>query len=258
MSVPYVVEHYLDFCKYANDLKKNDSLDLSDQGFLHVTTALPLIDLISNNMDKYIPPKDYSISSYVDTLLTGGGSDTYLPLNEIPSDPIQRERVLSNIDRLRSGDELMFGGANSFSYVVGELIGNIFDHAQSTKAMVMGQKYQDKFTDLCFYDNGITIPESFSRYGYKLRPYQALAEAINGLSTRDESIRGFGLWSCTRICVEGLSGQVFIASGNACMHINKDQQRFYELDNDKKLQGTLISLRVYPVTEPIDITKYVE
>jgi len=258
MSEPFIVGHYLDYCNYANNLKNNNSLDLSGAGFMHVTTLLPLADLISNNMDKYIPPTDTSIESYINTVINGEGSENYVPLNEIPSDPIERESVLRNIDRLKTNDELMFGGANSFSYIVGELIGNIFDHAQSSKAMVMGQKYPGKFTDLCFYDNGITIPESFRRHGIELRPYQALAEAINGLSTRDESIRGFGLWSCTRICVEGLNGQVFIASGNACMHINKDQQKFYELDDDKKLQGTLISLRVYPVTEPINIIEYVE
>jgi len=205
-DVPHLVGHYLDYCTYANNLKNNNLLDLSNLPFAHVTTLLPLADLILNNRDKYIPPNNPSVASYINTVISGEGSDNYIPLNEIPSDPIEQEGVLSRIDRLRTNDELMFGGADSFSYVVDELIGNIFEHAQCTKAMVIGQKYPNRFTDLCFYDNGITIPESFRRHGYRLPAYKALAEAINGLSTKAESLRGFGLWSCTRICVEGLRG----------------------------------------------------
>lgn len=111
-----------------------------------------------------------------------------------------------------------------YTYVIGELMDNIYQHSEFTYASVMAQKYGKKgFIELCFFDNGITIPGSFAKHG-KAYPKdghaKAIYDAISGKSTEADVGRGFGL-STNVDMFRDIGGEVLIVSGNGAVYVNK-------------------------------------
>lgn len=130
-------------------------------------------------------------------------------------------------------------------YIVEELVGNIYEHSDFKNAYVMAQK-KHTFTnliDLCFFDNGITIPIKFGNYGIDKNPADCIEDALNGTSTKDEWGRGIGLSTSERICKELFNGELLIVSGNGLVKRCQNSDKFnltYPLEQSK---GTLISIR---------------
>ena len=142
--------------------------------------------------------------------------------------------------------------------VVSELVDNIYQHSQFTRALIMGQRYDRKdFIDLSFYDNGITIPQTFKEKGFNHEASYAIREALNGVSTKDED-RGFGLRTSLNLFTKGLNAKFFIVSGNGAVHIDSDADNLYRLTDTGGLSGTLITVRIPKGTPTINIYDYVE
>ena len=111
-----------------------------------------------------IPPSDPNVSSYVDIIAKSKGNlssqKTYLPIIQISIGERQRDRLL---EPLYSKSE-RFGGLNAFSYFVGEIVDNIYQHSISSTAYIMAQEYQTKrFIDVGVIDNGVSIPGAFEK-----------------------------------------------------------------------------------------------
>lgn len=261
---PALFSNYLEFCKYRNEFLRTNVINLTDVSFFYPTTLLPLLNLIiENRITNIIEPQDYKVWNYLLTML---GKDldsseykSYIPLVKLPVEPNESGAVLQRIYRLIRSD--VFGGEEAFKYVVGELVDNIYQHSSFTKAMVMAQRYDSSgYTDLSFFDNGITIAGSFTKHGLDYaedESHKAISDAIKGLSSKGGTERGYGLESSVRIFLEGLEGQVLVVSGAGAVYISNKEKYAYKLTELYKLKGTLISLRVQNYSKQINIYNYV-
>lgn len=99
-----------------------------------------------------------------------------------------------------------------FAYAVNELVANIYEHSEFSRALALGQRYDHKrFLDLSFFNNGVTIPRSL---GAKISgsASELIRMAINGKSIKDES-RSFGLRTTFKMFTDGIGADFFVASG---------------------------------------------
>lgn len=260
MAYPALVSEYVEYVGYKLNFEKTDRLDLSDVTFIFPTTLLPLSELIINNGEKYTPPTDYPVSNYISTIIKSTSSNlqkTYTPIVTLPNNIDDVDTNLKKIFEIQRNPS-DFGGVSAFKYVVSELVDNIYQHSRFTRALIMGQRYDTKgFIDLSFYDNGITIPQTFKEKGYNYEASSAIREALNGVSTKDEN-RGFGLRTSLNLFTKGLKAEFFIVSGNGAVHCDSKGDNLYRLTEDAGLHGTLISVRIPKDTPEVNIYDYVE
>lgn len=168
MSYPALVEDYLKYVDYKNNFKQTGIIDLSETAFVYPTTLLPLGELVHNNQGQYVPPTSPNVASYVEIIINPNSlnsSHTYTPIVELPANSEDADEPLNKIFAMQRGPA-EFGGESAFKYLVSELVDNIYQHSNFTRASFMGQRY-DKlgFIDLSFYDNGVTIPRTFQEKG---------------------------------------------------------------------------------------------
>lgn len=154
----------------------------------------------------------------------------------------------------------MCGGENAFSYLIGELVDNIYEHSEFNRAWVAAQAYFNVgHRDICFFDNGITMSGCFKKHDIKCDGgHDAIKQAINGTSKKSKE-RGYGLSSNMNMVTKGMNGQILIISGDGGMEITPEQKpQPYYLAKDYELLGSMISVRIpYPVSV-VDIFDYVE
>ena len=193
-------ENYLNYCNYKKSSLASGFLDLTKEKFIQPTTLLPLIMFVKKQKSRIELklPSDGVVSTYI-KIVTDSSSyfypdgRSYLPIISLPK---EKEKSLDILDRLYefNGEGKNYGGENTFKYLVGEMVDNIYQHSEFNNAMVMAQKYpRKKYADICFIDDGISINGSFKKKGILLEEdYIAIEEAINGLSTKDKD-RGTGL-----------------------------------------------------------------
>ena len=226
------------------------------------TFSLPLALLIMDNLKapRKMPAND-STRSYLHTILSTNVEDrrskTYIPLARLPSNEDDASSVLQSLYEIQKDDLSAFGGEMAFKYVIGELVDNIYEHSEFSIAFVMAQRYPKLgYLELAFIDNGITIQGSYKSHGMQFKPWEAIIQAMNGLSTKSEE-RGWGLRTSIKIFQQGLKGQILIVSGGGAIHLGGSKIEQYKLTRNQLMKGTLISLRV-PYPSPIvDIYKYI-
>jgi len=260
MTHPDLVKEFIEAVNYKSDFVKNGTLDLSEMQFIFPTTLLPLSEIIINNNDKYIPPKSYPAANYIETVMNPSSSNlmkTYVPIVSLPKNYRDSDEPMKKIFAMQRNKD-HFGGESAFKYVVSELVDNIYQHSRFTRALIMGQRFDAKgFIDLSFYDNGITIPETFREKGFGHEASHAIREALNGVSTKDND-RGFGLRTSLNLFTTGLGAEFFIASGNGAVFSDNKGNELYRLTEDAGIKGTLITIRIPKITPKIDIYDYVE
>jgi len=151
-----------------------------------------------------------------------------------------------------------FGGESPFKYAVNEIVDNIYQHSSFENAYLMAQKYIRKgFVEICFFDDGISIPGNYLKYGFKLKDHEALVEAINGLSTKGKE-RGFGLSSTIKLFTKGLGGEVLLLSGAGAVYMSSTTNLIYKVDQVHVLKGTLVSIRCPFPTKEVDIYEHIQ
>lgn len=144
---------------------------------------------------------------------------------------------------------------NPINFIFHELTSNIFDHSKFSKGFVMGKSYSD-FKEICFVDNGISIPTSLRNASYSFEnDCETIIEAINGLSTKNELgfiERGTGLNNTINLVTNGCKGCALICSGRGLVFISKKEVYSKEIN---PFNGTLISLRMN-LKEKVNIYNY--
>ena len=257
---PDLVEQYIEYVNYKSEFEKTGKIDLSSMEFVYATTLLPLSGIILKNKQTYIPPESYEVKNYINTVIDPTSSNiehTYTPIVTLPENSEDADEPLKKIFEMQRNPQ-DFGGISAFKYVVSELVDNIYQHSRFSRALIMGQRYDNLgFIDLIFYDNGITIPQTFKEKGLNHEASDAIREALNGVSTKDNN-RGFGLRTCLKLFTQGLNSKFFIVSGNGAVHTNKTENNLYRLTEVAGLNGTLISVRIPKNTPEVDIYDYVE
>lgn len=253
---------YLKFCQLRNNALHTKKMDLSKIDWFYPTKLLPLSIFIKTNRDiSVIPPTASGALSYYKIITTDtrhvSSRISYHPIAEIPPDEHQRERMLEPLYAFESD---YIGGRNAFTYLIGELVDNVYQHSSFSTAYIMAQKYPTKrFIDISIIDNGISIPGAFKEAGFEFDDPIALSEAINGLSTKHDNERGFGLISSINILTKGLKGECLIVSRKGGFTAKgEDKKTLYNMGDYYALDGTLICLRVPYITKTVNIYDYLE
>ncbi len=185
-----------------------------------------------------------------------GSNRTYQPMATLPLEIDRSNKCLKSLySALVDGKNL--GEANPIKYLFGELVDSIYEHSLFDNAVVMAQDYEKKeFAEICFYDDGISIGGSFRDSGLDFDDLESLAEAVNGLSTKNCE-RGFGLSSNVGMCTEGLNGE-FLVPGAGGLYLEKGYQKGHKLSEGYGVDRTLIGMRIPHREEEVDIYEYTE
>ncbi len=267
LSNPELVDSYLRFCAYREKSLSEKHINLKDYEWFYPTTLLPLADFIKEHKDlKYTKPSNQTTERYIETIMDGPNPAakflTYCPMVSLPTNKEKAENALEPLYSVQQNGHYC-GGENAFKYMIGELFDNIYQHSEFHHGFVMAQRYQKKrFTEICVFDDGITIPGSFEKSSKPtIRPdVDAIAQALQGATTKNEE-RGFGLGTCMLIATEALKGEFLVVSGSGLVYLSHGKKpSLLDASSSSKLRlrGTLISIRI-PINEQnVDITKYVE
>lgn len=144
------------------------------------------------------------------------------------------------------------------SYMIGELIDNINEHALSEYGYMFSQYLQsEKCINICIADAGITIFGSYLHNGKFIDEIgqseaKALKMANTGYSTKnrpESESRGFGISTTKKILVEGLQGAFFMLSGHAYHRFDNFKQVYVEIPDPLNWEGTIILMKI-PVVAP--------
>jgi hypothetical protein len=243
---PELVDSFSKFCEIRANHNGSEILDLTKDVIRYPTTLLPTLDFMVENSLK--AQLNLWVHSYVSTILNPSKrkDKSYLSFRELtPIDRgFHRDQLLEEILKLTDKN---YGGLEALNYLLYEVTNNIYEHSNFERAFIMAQRYVKKgFTEICFFDNGISIPGSFSLYGIHYESdSDAINKAVNGLSTKDElNHRGWGINTIVKIFTRGAKGEIFIASRKGAVYISRDESLLYHLGDKYRIQGTLISLRI--------------
>lgn len=235
------------FCRIKNSHDGDKEWLLTRHPFLYPTTLMPILDyIVSNHLNVQYHP---DVAGYVSTILPKNTINrpisrrTYIQIAELNPYNVSGIEVLDDVINLLSKN---YGGLDPLYYLLSELTSNIYDHSEFSRAFVMAQEYPKKeFTEICIYDNGISIPQCFQDYGYESRSdANSIYKAINGQSTKKDTGRGYGINTSTRMVLDGFAGEIFIASRNGAIEMNVDETRAYRCEGIYELSGTLVSMRL--------------
>ena len=259
-----LLDDYLRFCKLRDDALRNGTLDLSTLNWMPTTMLIPLEEFISANKDriKIIMPKNSNVASYISIMTSEAPwkqpQGSYISIAKIPPNPKELEKSLQTLyENYKQGKEV--GGENAFKYVISELSDNIYEHSQFTEAFVVAQVYPKMdCMEICFLDNGITIPGNFEKHKISFsNDADAIVKALKGQSTKDQE-RGKGLGTSMKIISEALKGPALIISGLGAVSLKDSQVSPYIVSDLYILRGTLISARIPFPSKKVDIYGYVE
>lgn len=265
-KLPDLVEHYLKYCRYRRMFEQTGTIDLSDESFLYPTTLLPLLILIERiGAENVIMPHNQDVAKYIRVVTRQDSIQepkTYIPFTKLPKEHDEMEPILQRIRELGRDVEIIGYNLDAFILIVNEMVENIYEHSEFNMAYMCAQRYPTlAILDLCFADDGITIPGSFKKCGFRYdenEHYKAIHDALMGLSSKKESGRGTGLRSTGQIVQKGFNGEMFIASGFGAVYIAGGTHRMpFILSYDNRLDGTLISIRVPLRPQKINIYEFV-
>lgn len=254
---PKLLQEYIKFCKIREKAERTNIIDLSSCSWFYPTSLLPLADFLKDNTGsmKYVPPIDNNVNTYLSTIMKRHYSreSTYIPITYLPKDGNLQEDAINSLQTLYDAGK-DYGGANCFMFLIGELIGNIYEHSEFSNASMMAQIYKKKhFVEITILDDGISIPGCFEKHGNTIRSdHDAILSAINGeITTKPEDEkRGYGLRSSVNIYVDGGGGQLLLVSRNGAVYKNRDNKFVYNTETANQMSGTLISIRApYPVPQ---------
>jgi hypothetical protein len=261
-DLPVVLQEYLKFCKICKNAERTNIIDLSQYTWFYPSSMLPLCNLLKNNRGsmKVIAPHE-RVNNYISVIMgTSFNALSYIPITYLPKDQKEVNRMITQLLKWHNNG-IYYGGINAFSFLIGELIDNIYQHSEFTNASVMAQRYEQKgFAEISIFDDGISIPMCFEKHGkYSSQDSIAIQKAINGFSTKNE-MRGYGLNTSINLYVKGLKGSLLLVSRNGAFYRDSydyDGEKLYNLQSEYSLGGTLITFRIpYPVQE-VDIYDYI-
>ena len=135
---------------------------------------------------------------------------------------------------------------------------NIDQHSRYTHASIMAQFFPKKnIVDIGVIDNGLSIPRLFEENRIPfLTDSEAIESALQGLSTKKEARRGYGLPAVHKITTEGLKGVGYIISRRGCIHVLPNNVRKSYILQNHIYNGTVIYLRFSAPKEKINIHPY--
>ena len=163
------------------------------------------------------------------------------------------------LDSIQNKIPIEFG--SSIMYILSELSDNIDDHSKFKSASLMAQFFpKKKNVDIAVFDDGITIPGSYENTQTVFASdSDAIKKAVfDGLSTKNEDFRGYGLRTCRKLSTEGLDGELHIISRKGILLIKSGEDpQFHDL-KENSLDGTFLYIRLKQPKDKINIIPYVD
>jgi hypothetical protein len=258
----------------VNFLKKADSsIDLSESRFLFPIELLPIAALISEKSLKYVKPEEVKCREYLDYFNFPNGltkfeplSSSYIPIYKFstPKSDLKSLQDKSNILQSIIGICLSKigtrpGAIDVLNYIVYEIIDNIEEHSEAKYGWINAQYYPKKqYLDLCILDRGITVLGKYRKSG-KVIPddLSALKNALQGVSTKPERIRGTGIRTFVNMICGAFGGEIEIISGNAIAFASKNNEpRIEKLSI--RWEGTIIAVRIPKGSASMNYQNYIE
>ncbi|MCX6771797.1 MAG: hypothetical protein NTX79_07110 [Candidatus Micrarchaeota archaeon] len=260
-NYPELVQCYLDYHRLRTHNEQRGVIDLSGITFLYPSTLLPLRYYTHNTQPtpKLIQPNDPNVANYMELAKGSRAWTTGCPYVEITQKSKEVEKDLNNFfgKHFEHGEKC--GGQNAFKTLIGELVDNVLEHSEFSKAYVEGQIYKKKgFTELCILDNGKSIPGSFKEHGKPFKnDVDAIIQAISGVTTKAGDERGTGLGFVSNLITKGLCGEAFISSGDGFVYLGKNGKDLVFNDPRIRYKGTIAALRMPYVAKKVDINDFI-
>lgn len=248
-------------------------IDLSSIKFSQPIITLPLAALISEEKLEFKKPANGNCFGYLKYFNFPNGltkfekiSSGYIPIYKFSAAKkdqrslIDKSEIIENLIKIcteKIGSPK--GAINALELAVDEIIDNIEEHSEAQYGWINAQYYPTKeYLDMCILDRGITILGNYKKHGISISDdSEALKNALEGLSTRPETIRGSGFRTFTNMIRGGFGGEMVVISGRAIAYANKqDLPLVKNLSLD--WQGTIIAIRIPRRSEPINYTLYIE
>ncbi len=183
---------------------------------------------------------------------------TYLPLCSFAMTDANKDTFGSIIQSVLMKQAGIRRGGSSLSYLISELLDNIYEHSRSNNGYVFSQYLErEGVIDLCIADRGITIAGSFQQAGLYQDEIdgsetEALKLANEGYSTKNRpeaENRGYGISTSKEMLVVGMKGAFFMLSGGAFHRYENGANDYIDLRNLFRWQGTVVLMRI-PVVLP--------
>ncbi|MBQ7472433.1 MAG: sensor histidine kinase [Prevotella sp.] len=196
----------------------------------------------------------------VDAVMERYLDKSFLPFCSFAMTDTNKDSFGSIIQHIITKQTNFKGGSSSLSYLISELLDNIYEHSQSKNGYVFSQYLKKEGTiNLCIADTGITIPGSFKKAGLYQEEIdgsdaEALKLANEGYSTKnrpDAENRGYGISTSKKMLVVGMKGAFFMLSGGAFHRYEDACNDYISLKKLFNWKGTIILLRI-PVNLPED------
>jgi hypothetical protein len=217
-----------------------------------------------------IKPDHYPLAEFK-SFLSGYNEKTFLPMFSFPAmqtetDALYRECLLDAIgNHLQLKLSLNGQVFQAISYLVDEMVNNIKDHSREERGYIFSQYYPSRgMLDICIGDLGIQFKGSYQRTGRKDidTNEKALQSALLGVSSKMDSMRGFGFRTSKNLLVNGLKGKFFLVSGNAFLYGSEgvpDHIRTLDTNNLGSWPGTMVYMRIpYQLSQDFDFYQFVE
>jgi len=262
------IEASLDLLNQINDLHKQNKtieLDFGSVNWLLPCSALLLSSRISEltaqgQHIKIIESTNNKVAKFLREigfpLGNSSKKETHCPITHFKGN-VNKEinKVLENIN-----ENLHKNFGDGVNYLIGELSDNIDAHSKFTYASLMAQYYPRKrFFDIGVLDNGLTIPGVFDKAKITFKDdCDAIRQAMEGVSTKNEGGRGFGLRTSKKVAIEGLNGEMHIYSRAGGILINPKRREKYVKLQKNPLIGTLVYMRLYIPKKRLNIYEYTE
>lgn len=244
---PDLLRQFQRYNVIIEESQASNRINLENVTRFRPTCLSPLLIFAKNNshfMD-IIMPRDVRAADLFRSMLgstaghMGGGSD--IPFVVLPKSSSRFDPFFQRICEM-GGD---YCRKEKFRVMVDEVTNNTYLHSQFNNALVSAQHFPDSdHIEFCIMDDGITIGGSLRRAGMMLADGDALLSAVNGLSSRKEVGRGFGLRESISTLTKEYHAQVLLASGQAIFHFDQGGPKGFLTRDSLKLRGTLISIRL--------------
>ncbi len=258
---PELVQSYLGYHRFRIQNEQSGVIDLSEVRFLYPATLLPLRYYLQNTkpVPKSVEPTDPNVANYIELAKGAHSWSTGCPYVEITQKSKEVEKDLNNFfdKHFEHGEKC--GSEKAFKMLIGELVDNVQEHSEFSKAYVEGQIYKKKgFTELCILDNGKSIPGSFKEHGKPFKnDVDAIVQAIRGVTTKPGDERGTGLGFVSNLITKGLCGEAFISSGDGFIYLGKDGKGLIFNDSRIHYKGTIVALRMPYIAKKVDVYDFI-
>lgn len=131
--------------------------------------------------------------------------------------------------------------------------------AKAIPGWLLAQWYPKKrFLDLCIVDRGRGLAATYQEeLGLPLTDEDAIRKALQGISTKKEKERGYGIRTSKNVVCNGLGGSFTLISGSAAYLVEQHDEKLVRLPQFN-WPGVVISYRIPQPNGAIDITPYLE